>query len=324
MPKPAFKSVSDITSALLQPALTSHFLVEIDTKALDSKSVGKSTKSENEFTNFLKDNGIIYNQENLNLMCSEASLPGSSLATFEITSDFTGVTERHAYRRVYDDRIDLTFYVNAGDYTGTKRRTNISSYLPIRFFETWIKFIVDESESSQSDKDVGSVDGNYFYRVRYPEQYNRSVITITKFERSSATSVNTTDYEASYGSYTGSPLVYKFVNCYPISISSMPVSYDSSSLLKCTVSMTYTRYLLSKDEEVPASSSGSSSSTGDATFTAATPAQQANFNTTSTNLSGTGALSTSSSLNVGGVPTSAANASGNTITQIAFSGVTLL
>ncbi len=307
MPKPAFKSVSDITSALLSPALTSHFLVEIDTKALDSKPVGKSTTSENEFTKFLEANGIIYNQENLNLMCSEASLPGSSLATFEINSDFTGVTERHAYRRVYDDRIDLTFYVNAGDYSGTEKRTSISSYLPIRFFETWIKFIVDESEASQTDKDAGSVDGNYFYRVRYPEQYNRANITITKFERSSAKSVNTTDYQANYGNYTGNPLVYKFINCYPISISSMPVSYDSSSLLKCTVSMTYTRYLLSKDEKVPASSSGSSNST------ATTPAQQATFNTASTNLSGTGALSTSSSLNVGGVPTSAANASGNTV-----------
>lgn len=304
MPKPAFKSVSDITSVLLQPALTSHFLVEIDTSALDNVPVGESTKNANEFSKFLESNGITYNsnsKQNLNLMCSEATLPGSSLATLEVTSDFTGVTERHAYRRVYDDRIDLTFYVNAGDYSGTRQPTSMSSYLPIRFFETWIKFIVDESESAQLDKDAGSVDESYFYRVRYPEQYNTATITITKFERGSATSVNTTDYEKSYGNYTGNPLVYKFVNCYPISISSMPVSYDSSSLLKCTVSMTYTRYLLSKDSNVPASSGASSSSTA---------AQQATFNTTSTNLSGTG---TSSPLNVGGVPTSSANASGNTV-----------
>jgi hypothetical protein len=32
------------------------------------------------------------------------------------------------------------------------------------------------------------------------------------------------------------------VNSYPISITSMPVSYDASSLLKCTVSFSYIRY----------------------------------------------------------------------------------
>jgi hypothetical protein len=282
MPKPAFKSVSDITSALLQPALTSHFLVEINTSALDA-----------EFTNFLNSNGVNYNQENLNLMCSEASLPGSSLATLEITSDFTGVTERHAYRRIYDDRVDLTFYVDA------------TNHMPIRFFESWIKYIVDESISEQSDKGAGSIDPNYFYRVRYPEEYNKASVTITKFERTSTKSVNTTNYESSYGNYTGNPLVYQFVNCYPISISSMPVSYDSSSLLKCSVSMTYVRYVLFKDDNI-VGSSGS------------TPTQQAIFNTSSIPGLDYGNYTTT-----GGVSLPAASSSGNTV-QTAFSGVTLL
>ena len=39
-------------------------------------------------------------------------------------------------------------------------------------------------------------------------------------------------------------LTYKFINAYPIAISSMPLSYDSSSVLKCTVSFTYIRYLI--------------------------------------------------------------------------------
>ena len=68
-------------------------------------------------------------QDTINLLCSEAVLPGSSLATFEINNDRTGVTERHVHRRMFDDRIDLTFYVDAGNY------------LPIKFFETWIDFI---------------------------------------------------------------------------------------------------------------------------------------------------------------------------------------
>ena len=72
-------------------------------------------------------------QENLNLYCTEASLPGSSIATLEQTSDRTGVTERHAHRRVFDDRIDFTFYVES------------DKYLPISFFEAWMDYITGRS-----------------------------------------------------------------------------------------------------------------------------------------------------------------------------------
>ena len=72
-------------------------------------------------------------QEDLNINCSEASLPGSSIATFELQNDYTGVTERLAHRRMYDDRIDFTFYVDADKYT------------PIRFFERWMRFVTGES-----------------------------------------------------------------------------------------------------------------------------------------------------------------------------------
>ena len=51
-------------------------------------------------------------KKHLNISCSEASLPGSSIATFEIKNDYAGVTERYAHRRMYDDRIDFTFYVD--------------------------------------------------------------------------------------------------------------------------------------------------------------------------------------------------------------------
>ena len=98
------RSVSKIKSDLLRPALTSVFEVEVP---IPNLSPGLQTN------------------DTLNLMCSEASLPGSSLATMEINNDFTGVTERYAHRKVFDDRLDLTFYVDA------------SEYLPIQFFETW-------------------------------------------------------------------------------------------------------------------------------------------------------------------------------------------
>jgi len=209
---PLSKSIADIKSALLHPATTSHFEVRID-------------KPRNLTVQYMDVNGVIYNQDRLNLMCSEATLPGSNLATLELTNDHTGVTERHAYRRIYDDRIDLTFYVD------------VDNYLPIRFFETWIKFIAQESLADAEDRGTGLDSDNYFYRFAYRDDYASDGLEVIKFEKSMMGGAK---------GRTGRTLTYKFVKAFPISISSMPVSYDSSSLLKCTVSMTYMRYYIDR------------------------------------------------------------------------------
>jgi len=197
---PKHRKISQIKSSLLRPALTSHFEVFI---VLPS---------------FMKGENLV-KQDQLNLQCTEASLPGSSLATFEINNDHHGVTERHAYRRIFDERIDFTFYVDA------------NNYLPIRTFETWIGGIVNGN--GDEDKLVNS---NYYYTARYPDDY-RTDLYITKFERS---------YEQD-----GSNIKYTFVKAFPISISAMPVSYDSSNLLKCTVGFTYLRYFTGASEDKP-------------------------------------------------------------------------
>ena len=196
-PKPEPRKISQIKSSLLRPALTSHFEVFIV------------------LPTFMKNDNTVQ-QDQLNLQCTEASLPGSSLATFEINNDFHGVTERHAYRRIFDERIDLTFYVDA------------SNYLPIRTFESWIGGIVNGNRDE--DKLINS---NYYYTAKYPDDY-RTDLYITKFERS---------YD--------SDIKYTFVKAFPISISAMPVSYDSSNLLKCTVGFTYLRYFTGASEGKP-------------------------------------------------------------------------
>ena len=219
---PKIRTVGDIKSKLLHPALTSHFEVEIP-KPLDVDGKFKQFLEDNRY----QDNSVLGDQ--LNLMCSEAILPGSNLATLELSSNYTGVTERHAYRRIYDNNIDFTFYVDA------------DKYLPIKYFEIWMKFIVDESVEKQNDKGVGSKESNYFYRVRYPKEYMcEQGLKVTKFERT-----------GNGKSYTGSTLIYNFVNAFPISVFSMPVSYESSSLLKCTVSFSYIRYYIDfKESEI--------------------------------------------------------------------------
>ena len=193
---PSKKTVADIKKNLLAPATTSHFEVEIPI-------IGALSKWENEAGG----------QAQINLMCSDASLPGSNLATLEVNSDRTGVTEKFAYRRIFDDRIDLTFYVEVGGYS------------PIKFFEQWMDYITGAATGEQNELR----NKQYFYRMKYPNDYIADQgLKITKFEKD----------------YTDNVLEYEFIRSFPLSISSMPVSYDGSSLLKCSVSMSYIRYVV--------------------------------------------------------------------------------
>ena len=233
---PKSRTIGDIKSKLLHPALTSHFEVKIP------KPSG--------FDTFLGQNRYpvdSVSRDQLNLLCSETVLPGSNLATLELNNDHTGVTERHAYRRIYDDRIDFTFYVDA------------DNYLPIKYFELWMKFIVNESIEGK-DGVPGNKNSNYFYRINYPKTYRcQSGLEVTKFERT-----------GKGNSYTGSTLIYNFVDAFPISVSSMPVSYESSSLLKCSVSFSYIRYYVDFLNSVIAKPEN---------FTSSTPENSAQFNT---------------------------------------------
>ena len=211
---PNRKTLSDIRATILRPAMTSQFMMYIDFPG--------------EVKSHMSDRGLEDPQGGvlrggLNLACSEASLPGSSLATLEQTSDRTGVTERHVHRRMFDDRIDLTFYVDA------------ENYLPIRAFEFWKEYITGEGTLQEFAR------ANHFYRMNYVDDYATESLRIIKFER---------DFDGSFKGNNGivngtqKGLTYNFVRAFPIAVASMPVSYDASSLLKCTVSMTYIRYYI--------------------------------------------------------------------------------
>ena len=216
---PNRKSLSDIRATILKPAMTSQFMVYVDFPTKVKSYMAENTRS-------LVDpqGGVL--RGGLNLACSEASLPGSSLATLELTSDRTGVTERHVHRRMFDDRIDLTFYVDA------------DNYLPIRVFEYWKEYITGGNTSTKLD------DATHFYRMNYPDDYMTGAggeLRVVKFER---------DFDGSFKGNTGvingsqNGLTYNFVRAFPIAVASMPISYEASSLLKCTVSMSYIRYFI--------------------------------------------------------------------------------
>ena len=204
-PDKRVRKLSEIKSRLLRPALTSHYMCKFSpTSSVRNWTAEKGTP----FT--------LDNQQLIELSCSEAALPGSSLLTHEANNDFSGVTERHVYRRGYDEQASFTFIVDH-DYT------------IIKYFENWMSYTVGE-QFANVDGRPGIQDKNYFYRVRYPEDYQTDNLYITKFER---------DYED-----TGVALEYQFLKAFPISVVTMPVRYDASELLKCTVNFTYSRYII--------------------------------------------------------------------------------
>ena len=89
----------------------------------------------------------------------------------------------------------------------------------------------DDPEFQNADR------SSHFYRVKFPKTedgggYQQGSLELTKFEKNLDSRRKTRT------------LTYKFVNCFPLAINSMPVSYDGSQLLKCTVAMAYSRYFI--------------------------------------------------------------------------------
>lgn len=224
-PRPSIYDIGkSVKSKLLKPALTSIYEV--------SMFPPESTQSFIRVRDGANGGTVSYDPTLITLSCSDASLPGSTIATSEMPDKFHGSTHRYGYRRIYDDRADFTFYVDA-----PSAKNGSVGYKIIWFFEQWIAHVIGE-ESQEKQKNE-----NYTYRVNYPNEY-RGTIYITKFEKD----LNVSNLRQSNNQWAENPgyLTYEYVQAFPISISSMPVSYEQSQLLKCTVSFTYLRYVLSR------------------------------------------------------------------------------
>lgn len=158
--------------------------------------------------------------ENLGMLCNEASLPGNSFATSEMNTDFPGVTQKFPYRKIYND-IQLTFYVD-------------DEYKVIKFFEGWMSFIASPFGLGQA---IYEGSGRASFRFNYPDAYKCNIY-VTKFNKDASIQ---------------SSISYRFVNAFPIDITTMPVTYDSSDILKCTVSFSYDRYIFDPINETATS-----------------------------------------------------------------------
>ena len=163
--------------------------------------------------------------DNISLLCSEATLPGSSLTTHDVTNDYHGVTEMMAYRRMYDETVGLTFYVDR-------------DYKVIQLLEGWMDYITGIDNKRTYKNPYAS------YRMSYPTTY-KSNMFLTKFEKDQFKR----DFsETRGGTRTTSRTVldYTFVSAFPLSLTAIPVSYDGSEVLKCSASFNFIRYVMEK------------------------------------------------------------------------------
>lgn len=207
---------SDLKTRILNPSLTSNYLVEIQPpEGVGSKMTPMGAK-------LTPGDTFDY----VNIPCCEASLPGSSLSTIDIANDYRGISEKHAYRRLYDDTINFTFYVDA---------TAGREYYVIKLFEGWLAYITNQDFNKIQNP-------TYDYRVKFPTDYYASKMLIQKFER---------NFDSISDEAKPTPIKYEFYNAYPLSINSMPVSYDGSEILKCSVDFSFSRYKLVRSDYTP-------------------------------------------------------------------------
>jgi len=151
------------------------------------------------------------------LLCSDASLPTSSFATGEVKDNFMGINQEFAHTRIYTD-LDFTFYVD-------------TDYNAIRIFEGWMDYISGGAIEDQQRQ----FSSNYYRRFQYPDSYKVQTMYITKFEK---------NYSPEPPHAPGSQIDYQFINAFPKTITSIPVSYGPADLLKVTVSFNYDRYII--------------------------------------------------------------------------------
>lgn len=159
--------------------------------------------------------------QDLGLLCSEANLPASSYATSEVKDNYMGISQEFAHTRLYTD-VDFSFYVD-------------NDYNTLRFFEGWMDYISGGNEVNVEPAAGSDARTNIYRRFNYPDDYKVNSMYITKFNRN----VQLAE--------TSPVLVYTFINAFPKSLTSVPVSYGPAEVLKVSVTFNYDRYLVAKE-----------------------------------------------------------------------------
>ena len=197
MPAPRPRPISDFLPRFQNVAQSSQFLVKF---ALPFSSGRGGLRS------FLRRKGVNdrFVVEDAGLLCSDAVLPGSAMASVDTRGDYQGVIERFAHTRNFT-QISLEFYVD-------------NEYKSMKFLEHWMEYITGAIADPADD--------TYFYQLNYPNEYKSNDTRIVKFERN-------------YKQF----LEYRFIGLFPLSLNSTRVSYNGSQVLKASASFSFDRYV---------------------------------------------------------------------------------
>ena len=142
--------------------------------------------------------------ETSGLLCSNAVIPGSTLADTKIIGNYQGMIENMTHARIFPD-ITLEFYVD-------------KEYKLLKFFEHYIEFIANGSGYDKTRED-------YYFKMEYPFDYKMYGTKLIKFDR---------DYE--------NEIEYVFFGLYPYQMSNIPIKYENSEILKLNVNFHIDRY----------------------------------------------------------------------------------
>jgi len=204
---------SEIISRFTKLAQTSQYYVHLAPLTETVKGGQTGAGAQQTFSQILSSVGVdqSFVSGDIGMYCNEASLPGNSFATTEMTTDFPGVSQKFPYRKIYND-FQLTFYVD-------------SQYKILKFFEAWMSYIASPYGLGKAINEESGETGSF--RFNYPSAYKCNIY-VAKFNKDETIS---------------NRVAYRFINAFPIDITSMPVSYVSSDILRCTVSFSYDRYV---------------------------------------------------------------------------------
>ena len=152
---------------------------------------------------------------NIEMLCSDATLPGQSLFTADQQVDYPGVREQMAYRKIYDDRVDFTFMVD-------------KNYNVMQFFEGWINYITGQGTTFSNDQYVSR---SRYYRMNYPRNYKTDNLYISKFEK---------DADGFY-------LTYKFIGAFPTALATINLDWGTQDIEEFTCTWTYDRWIIGEE-----------------------------------------------------------------------------
>ena len=139
MPAPRPRGISDIMPKLQNVAQTSKFMV-------------KFVLPNSPLRRFMRQKGINdrFITDNIGLLCSDAVLPGSAMASLNTAGDYQGLVEKFAHTRQFT-QINIDFYVD-------------NEYKSLKFMEHWMEYIAGQS-------DADPVRDAYHFKMAYPDEY---------------------------------------------------------------------------------------------------------------------------------------------------------